>query len=295
MFNQNSWFRIYRPEGEVKASVFVVHGMQEHKERYVKFAEVLNSYQIACMIYDLPGHGTNLEDDLLGWFGPKDGWKGLIDSAVKAAQMMKKECPQVPLYYFGHSMGTMIGRCFLQTYDGIVDGCILSGTPAYMAAGSAGIVVADVLKKVKGAKGHSGLLDQLATGSFNKVIENPRTELDWLSASEENVDRYIADPLCGVPFTIAGYRDLFMLMKTMGQVSKYRCLKPQLPIYLFAGEQDPCIGGEKGFKDTEDRLRKAGYTNITVKLYPDMRHETMNEVDGMAVMKDTAEWIVANS
>lgn len=294
IMNEKLSYRIFRTQQEPKACVFVVHGMQEHQKRYVELAEYLVKKDIACITYDLPGHGPNCPKDELGYFGAKDGWLNLVNSAVDIAKMAHQEFPQVPVIYFGHSMGTMIGRTFLQDYDTLIDGMILSGAPNYLPASKMGVAVASVVSACKGKKGHSPMLDNLATGGFSKAISNARTPLDWLNTDESEVDAYIADPLCGFPFTNQGYLDLFKGMGYMHDISRFHCTKPNLPIWFFAGEEDPCRGGDVGFKDSVECVRKAGYKNITSNLYPKMRHETLHEKGGNQVMNDITNWIFQN-
>ncbi len=294
MNEQKLSYRIF-DVSDPKAVVFTVHGMQEHKERYEALASCLNKHQIACINYDLPGHGeTAGNEENKGWFGENNGWKALVDSAADIALIARKKYPDVPVVYFGHSMGTMVGRVFLQNYDLLIDAMILSGAPNYNPGCRVGLAVADAEAKRKGKRGHSKLLDKLATGSFNQGIKDPRTELDWLSYNTDNVDKYIADEWCGFPFTIQGYHDLFTLMVKMNDTSLYRCMNPDIPILFFAGEDDPCTGGEKGLKKSIRTLKDAGYDKIDTKIWPYMRHETMHEDDAPAVMEYAAEWITKN-
>lgn len=290
----NLAYRVYRPETGLRAALFLIHGMEEHQKRYRKFAEYLSRNGIGVITYDLPGHGETSTGEDRGWFGEENGWENLVQSAVDIAIITRKTFPRVPLICFGHSMGTMIGRCFLQKYDSLIDGIILSGAPAYVPAAGAGEIIARSIGRVKGKKGHSKLLDTLATGGFSNAVKDARTPLDWLSVNEENVDSYIADDDCGFPFTNRGYYDLFSGMIRMHDVSLYRCTDPGLPIYLFAGAEDPCTGGEKGFEGSVETLRKAGYENIETKLYPGLRHETLNEKKNAEVMADVLTWIDAH-
>ena len=288
-------YTVFRPAGELRAALFIVHGMQEHQERYEKFAHYLNDRGIGVVTYDLPGHGkTDPEEENRGWFGSERGWMNLVSSAVDIAVLTRKEFPKVPLIYFGHSMGTMVARTFLQKYDQLIDAMVLSGAPNYQPAAALGKTIAAAVCKAKGEKGHSALLDTLATGSFNKAVSDPRTPLDWLSYNEENVDRYIADPDCGFPFTCRGYYDLFTGMVQMNRVKDYMCTKKDLPIYFVAGEDDPCTGGIEGLNSSVDTLHKAGYEHIDLKQYPHMRHETLQEKDNEAVMADIEGWLEEN-
>ena len=294
MKEQNLSYIFYRPETEAEAVVFCVHGMQEHKMRYDAFAKYLNENGIACITYDLPGHGKSAKDGKPGYFSDQDGWKTLVNSAVEIAKMAKEEYPDLPLIYFGHSMGTIIGRVFLQEHDDLVDGCILCGIPCYQSACRIGILLAKTVVKMKGKDSQSKFLENLATGAFNKVIDNPETDVDWLSYNKNNVQDYINDELCGVPFTSQGYLDLFTLMSKMGNLSLYQCKKPDLPIYVFAGEDDPCIGGKKGFEDSIQRLRNAGYKHIDTKLFTHMRHEVLHEDNSLEAMQAVVTWIKKN-
>ena len=282
---------MYRPKGEPLAVVEIIHGMAEHRKRYDEFARWLQEKGFAVVTYDLPGHGETAEGSPLGYFGMKDGWGNLVKSARTVAEECMRQYPDKPFFILGHSMGTMIARCYLQKYDGDLAGMILSGAPNYNSAAAAGITLATTIRGFKGPKGHSRLMDKMVTGNFNKSVQNPKTPVDWLSYSEENVQKYIADPLSGFPFTIQGYLDELQGMQQMADVSRYECRNHELPIYFFAGEEDPCIGGLSGLESSIETLRKAGYVNITSRLYPHMRHETLNEEDRLRVYEETAAWL----
>ena len=287
----NLSYTIYKPEGEAKAVVFVVHGMQEHKKRYAEFAEYLKARNIGVVTYDLPGHGNSCSEKDKGYFGEGDGWGNLVESVRSIAELSKENFPNIPVIVCGHSMGTMLTRTFLQNYDNLVDGVILSGAPSYTPAAKLGKVISNHYVKKLGPKGYESKLTALAVGGFSKSIKDAKTPLDWLSYNEENVQNYFKDPLCGFDFTTSGYYSLFDGMVRMNDVASYKCTNPDLPIYFFAGEDDPCIGGTKGFEASINVLRKAGYKNIDQKLYTHMRHETMHEDDREMVFADVYQWI----
>lgn len=278
---------------ELKASLTIVHGMAEHHHRYDAFAKYLSEQGIGVFYYDLPGHGAKVEKENLGYFHEETGDQVLIDSAVEAVRESKEIFKNVPNVLMGHSMGSMICRCYLQEHDAEIDGLILSGAPNYQSAVGLGITLGKVIRTFKGKKGHSKMMDNIVTGQFNKVVENPKSSSDWISYSQENIDRYNADPLCGFPFTVQGYIDELTLMKRMHDPSNYKVTKKDLPIYFFDGKDDPCRGGDEGWKDSIDTLKKAGYTNIRDQLYDHMRHETLNETDNLTVFKDVATFILS--
>lgn len=290
--NRNLAYTVYRPEGEVKAAVFIVHGMQEHQRRYKGFAEYLNTRGIGVVTYDLPGHGETSKGETRGWFGDENGWRNLVSSVTEICLLTKKEFPDVPVVCYGHSMGTMLARTFIQLHDAMIDALMLSGAPNYNPGAALGRTIANQRIRARGPRGESKLLASLTTGSFNSGIKNPRTPLDWLSYNEENVDRYIADEDCGFPFKNSGYRDLFEVMIQMADVKAFRRLNKNLPIKFFSGEDDPCTGGSKGISDSIARLSRAGYIDITNKVYPHMRHEILQEKEKETVYKDMADWIL---
>ncbi|MBR3357548.1 MAG: alpha/beta hydrolase [Solobacterium sp.] len=278
------------PCEEPKAAVFMIHGMQEHRKRYDGLAKYLNAHGYAAVTYDLPGHGETAKDSVLGYFGD-NGWNNLIVSAVDIAHLTHREFPDIPVVMFGHSMGTMIARCFLQNYDYMVDGVILSGSPNYNAGAAVGKQMARERIYIAGPKSHNRMLDGLATGQFNRSVNEPRTAVDWLSYNDENVDNYISDPLCGVPFTVSGYYDLFDGMLRMADADRYYRMNTNIPVLFIAGQEDPCTGGEEGVRDTIGFLKSVGYRMIDSVLYPNMRHEILHEKDAETVMEDIVEWL----
>lgn len=294
MGKQKLSYRLFRPDGNIKAAVFCVHGMQEHQKRYEALAKYLNQHAYACVTFDLPGHGETAQNQNYGFFAENKGAETLVDSAVEIVEITKQTFPNVPIIYFGHSMGTIIARVFLQNHDAMIDGCVLSGIPAYNRLSGLGEFFAKCVISMKGKHNKSKFLENLATGSFSKAIKNAETEADWLSYNKENVQAYLKDEMCGIPFTNQGYLDLFALMTKMGNTSLYLCENPNLPMYIFAGEDDPCIGGKKGFQASIHLLETVGYKNIQTKLFSHMRHETLHEDDAEMVMDCIVQWLDEN-
>lgn len=282
-------YNVFRPQGVIKGGVAVVHGMAEHRKRYVGFAEYLAENGYGVVTYDLPGHGESADDEL-GYFGD-DGWQTMIDSAGRAVARVKKEFPGVPVILFGHSMGTMISRCYIQKHADEVDALILSGAPNWQAATVAGIAIGKQIRRLRGKKGKSKLMDQLVTGNFNRSVKDAKTPVDWLSRNEKNVQNYLEDPNCGFGFTIQGYLDELEGMRQMHRVELFNRKNPKLPILFVAGQEDPCIGGMEGLADSVNTLKEAGYKNIVTKLYPNMRHEIMQEENKERVFRDIKNWI----
>lgn len=287
-------YNIYRPDDYALGIIQIIHGMSEHSQRYAKFAKFLCKKGFVVITYDHRGHGNTCNsNDELGFFDSQDGWIALVEDAHSITEVVKKEYPpDVPFILFGHSMGSLVARSYLKKYDYELNGLILSGAPNYQMAAPLGIHVAKHMCKKYGEKARSPLLEKLATGSMNDKIANPKTKFDWLSKNEENVQSYINDPLCGFPFTNRGYQDLFWGMCDMHRLKGWKCTKKSLPIFFVAGECDPVTGGNKGLLSSINRLKRAGYTTIFQNVYPQLRHEILNEVEQEQVFNDILQWIM---
>lgn len=285
-------YSIYEPKGDPIGLVQIAHGMSEHRKRYVNFANYLLSQGYAVIINDHRGHGESIKDEKeLGYFAAKDGWFLAVEDLHQISLLIKEKYPHCPLYLFGHSMGALLARSYLKRYDADLAGLILCGAPNYNSAAPLALLLAKTIKCFRGPFYRSKLLNSLSFGSFNSGIANPKTEFDWLSINEENVKHYQEDPLCSFVFTTNGFIDLLEGMKDMHDASSYRVSQADLPILFVAGAEDPCIGKEKGLKNSIDTLKKAGYHHIESKLYPGLRHEILNELEADQVMQDLNQWL----
>ncbi len=279
----------FKPQGNIKAVMLVVHGMAEHRKRYDEFATALSEQGIGVLTYDQRGHGESVNDSSeLGYFGSENGWLNLVEDTADFLKQLKREY-RVPVILFGHSMGSMVSRCVLKRYEELIDAVILSGAPNYVPVAGAGRAVAKLISAF-GEKKRSSLLHNMAEGGFIKSIENPETEVDWLSYDKDNVKKYIADPLCGFTFTARGYQDLMSLMVDMHQIEK-KTKKSHLPILFVSGADDPCTGGPKGLDDSIAVLKQTGYEKITNLVYKNARHEILNEKIADKVIEDIVQWV----
>lgn len=258
-----------------KVVIKCIHGMEEHQDRYVEFATFLQNNGYAVVTADLRGHGKSAPK--LSHIADRDGDKLLIEDELVIKEYIKEKYKGVPMILFGHSMGTIIARKVLQTESKEYVKVVLSGYPNPQAAAAVGAFLSKILRGRKRGDKHSKTLTNLVIGPFTKAVKDRKTDLDWLSYNEENVQRYIDDPLCGVEFTIGSYNALFNLLADINKPKLYKDVKEDLPFYLISGDADPCTGGEKGRNDSIDRLSKAGFKNLEVYTMPNMRHEILNE------------------
>ncbi len=279
-------------KANVKAVIQIAHGMAEHLERYEKFAGTLCDSGFAVYINDHLGHGKSVKsDDELGYFGEKDGWKNFIDDCHQFMQIAKKENPGKPYIFFGHSMGSFVAREFTKLYADELNGAIFCGTAGPNPAAGAGIAVAKLIGKAKGSHYRSKFIDNLAFGTYNKQFEG-RTNFDWLTRDNDEVDKYIADKYCGFLFTAYGYRDMFSLLSRVSSNKWAEEYSKKLPVLIISGSKDPVGANGKGVEQVYNMLKAAGKTNVTMHLYDDARHEILNESKCFdKVCKDVIDWV----
>ena len=266
--------RIYEAY-EPKAVVKFIHGMEEYQDRYQPFAEYLQAAGYTAVTADLRGHGKNAP--MLSHIADRDGHLRLLEDEETILEEIHERWAGVPVILFAHSMGTIIARAVLQKWSREFHKVVLSGYPNPNSAAGAGLMLTDLLSSFKGARGYSKLVDGMVLGPFAKAVPDAKTPQDWLSVNTENVDRYREDPLCDARFTLGSYAALFSLIRMMGDAGKYEEVWKALPILMISGKDDPCTGGEKGRKDSEAVLRKAGFRELEIVTLDGMRHEILNE------------------
>ena len=270
-----------------KAVVQLVHGMAEHKERYFPFMNYLSEKGYACVINDLRGHGetvTSRED--LGYMG-KGGMTGLVGDVRKVTEWAKTRFPGLPVFLFGHSMGSMIVRDYVKHGDKGLAGLVVCGSPSNNPAAGLGNFLAGCIGLFRGPRYRSEFLANLCTGNNDKKFKADGVRNAWLSTNIGNVQAYNNDPLCGYVFTVNGYRNgLFRLMKDIYSPNGWVVSNPEMPIHFIAGAEDPCIINLKKFSEAVSFLRARGYKEVTSQVYPGMRHEILNETGREDVWRD---------
>jgi len=283
----------WAPEGEIRAIVQITHGMAEHIARYQAFAEFLNANGILVTGLDLPGHGRSVgKDGMRGYIADEDGWSKTIADIRALLIKTRGEHENVKYVLFGHSMGSFLARTYASRHGSDADAYIFCGTAGRNPALAAAKLIAKYEIKKHGARAQSQTLNSLSFGSYNKAFAPNRTAFDWLSRVEAQVDRYVADNDCGFVFTAGGFKDLFEgLSEINGR--EWANSVPKKPILLISGEKDPVGGNGKGVKEVAAWLTETGH-DVTFKLYPDCRHELLNEINEADVFGDILKFIEDN-
>jgi alpha-beta hydrolase superfamily lysophospholipase len=274
-----------------KASILILHGMAEHQKRYFAFAQYLVNlgYDVYC--YDHRGHGTDKKLSDLGFFAPENGYRLVVEDAITVSTYIDQNNRCSKFFLFGHSMGSIISRNVIQEYDKYT-GVILSGTTyPPKALTLSGLFLSSLIKKVKGPKHISPFMSNLMFGNKKYTSLSTRTAFDWLTRSNPVVGAYIHDPYCGFTCTASFYHDLLKLVQEASSKKQMKLTKKELPLFIISGEKDPVGGYGKEITKLVGTLKKYGFTNITTKLYPECRHEILNELNNEEVYSDIHSWI----
>lgn len=274
-----------------KASILILHGMAEHHKRYLMFSQYLVDQGYDVYLYDHRGHGTDKKFSEIGFFAPNKGYQIVVEDAITVSKYIEQNNRSNKFFLFGHSMGSLIARNVIQTYDKY-NGVILSGTahPPKLLV-KAGLLLSALIKKVKGPKHVSPFLNNLLFGGKKYTRLSDRTAFDWLSRSHPVIGAYIHDPYSGFTCTASFYHDLLKLIANATNKKLILQTKKELPIFIISGEKDPVGGYGRDIKKLVQIYKKLGFTNVSYKLYPECRHELINELNNEEIYADIHLWI----
>lgn len=276
---------------KVKGIVQIVHGVAENAFRYEEFAEMLTNEGYIIYGNDHRGHGKTAKNvGELGYCGD-DGFNWMVKNIIQLSEIIKAENPKIPIFIFGHSMGSVLVQRCIHDIGSQFRGVILSGpTWGNKLILNLGLFIANLEIKRNGATAKSFLLDKLVFGKYNKQFEQ-RTRCDWINRDENEVEKYINDPYCGFYLSSQLFLDLFNGIKEIINENNIEKIPKDIPIYVFAGDKDPVGNKGRYVYQMVKIYNKHNMKNITYKLYEGGRHEMLNEINKDEVKKDVVKWL----
>lgn len=280
------------PDKPAKGIVQLVHGMCEYKERYIDFMNYLAELGYICVIHDHRGHGKSVENKQdLGFFY-EGGAYGLVEDTHQLTEYVKEELGnKLPYILLGHSMGSMIVRCYAKKYDSDIDKLIVIGSPSKLMGMNLGLFLTKLLGKIKGPKKHSRLLDDLViNNTYGKRFKSEGIYA-WVCSDKRVIEAYSNDPYCGYTFTVNGYEQLIKLTKETYSKNGWELNNSSLPIMFVSGAEDPCAISGKDFGKAVHFMKTRGYYNVRAYFISDMRHEVLNEINNKKVYKLISDFI----
>ena len=283
---------IWQDDEVAPVAVFqIAHGVAEHIGRYDHFARFLASNGFIVWGNDHIGHGLSVEDeDDLGFTAEKEGYRRFVDDMHILYSIMHKRYAELPYILFGHSMGSMVVRCYLRENDDKIDKLIVCGSPCNNPLAGTAVLLAKAIRLFRGERHRSKFLSYMSTGKGNAEFVKAGKG-SWLTRDEEIASAFRNDAKCRFHFTANGFENLFNLMKFTYQKRGYQVKNPTLPIHFISGTEDAVLGSEKKWKSALAMLEKLGYKQVTGKLYEGMRHEVHNELGREEVYKDILAFI----
>lgn len=271
-----------------KAIIQIAHGMAETMARYDYFAAKLNEAGYSVYGNDHRGHGnTAVNKEELGYLSENDGFNLMVDDLYELTKIIKEENANIPVILFGHSMGSFLAQRYIQNHGDEIKAVFLSGSNGRPPIGAtAGIIIAKIESVIKGKNNKSKLMNKLLFGNYNRRIKDNSTEFDWLTTNEEEVDKYVKDPLCGFICSSSFYYELIKGSKDNFKKENLSIIPRDLEICIMSGEEDPVSNYGKGVVQLYTIYNDLGIKKVTYKLYKGKRHEILNEENKDEVIND---------
>jgi alpha-beta hydrolase superfamily lysophospholipase len=282
------------------AVLHIVHGMAEHSLRYERLARRCAEKGVEVWAADLRGHGRTADParndpglgGLPGHCGDGDGFALVTEDVEALNRRIRQERPGVPLLLMGHSWGSFIVQNQAERY-GNIDGLILSGTRGPGGRRVAfGAALFALTAKLAGPRRELAAARKAALGFCNRPFRPARTPFDWLSRDEKEVDGFVADPFCFLSYSAGFCRDMLRGLQAIHRAGAMERIRRDLPVYIFAGSADPV--GDMGASPTAlvNAYRSMGMEDMEFVLYPEARHEILNETNRVEVMGCLLSWIL---
>lgn len=264
----------------------MVHGMCEHKERFLPFMRSMAERGYITVMHDNRGHGASVkkEEDIGYCYDSME--KGYIEDIYRITQNIRKVYPGLPLILYGHSMGSLAVRAYLRNHDDAVDALIVSGCPAYNDMVPVGTLLVKAVAGLCGMKYRSQHMQNLVVRSFERKFKKEKRKNAWLAVEESVAEKFEADPLCTFIYTMNGILTLLNMESITYKATGYQVKNPNLPVLFLSGKDDPCYINEQKWNQAVKRMRHLGYHELTEIRYAGMRHEIHNEKDRDKVFED---------
>ncbi|WP_323751537.1 alpha/beta fold hydrolase [Marinobacter sp.] len=278
---------LFQPAAPV-ACLVISHGMAEHGNRYTALAQWLVAHDVAVISYHHRGHGPDCTDTDLGHYADRNGWAKVVSDLDQVVGHARDNFPELPLSLLGHSMGSFIAQSYAQQHGASIDALILSASNRLNRAELVPWrLLIGLIKRVRGQRHRSKLIAGLTFGKFNRMFRPNRTACDWLSRDEQQVDQYLADPICGFECSAGLWHDFLGGMLSINPKLWHK----DLPIHLFSGSADPVGEMGKGIRQHFQTIREADIQKVTFRLFDGGRHEMLNELNAEDVWQHLMQCI----
>lgn len=263
----NIFYQGWLPDGDVKAVLFIVHGLGEHCGRY---ANVVNHFvPLGYAVYGLDHIGHGKSD---GGREQIVRFEDLTQPLVEYYKMVKGWQPGKPVFLLGHSMGGLIACHYLLDHQADFKGAVISA-PAIKIGENISPATITLSKVLSAIAPKAGVL---------------ALDANLISRDPEVVKTYVNDPLVFHGKTPArlGAEMLKAMMRVTAEVQTIT-----LPFIAIQGKEDKLVD----HAGTQMLYDKAGSKDKAIKIYEGLYHEVFNEPERAVVLKDVEAWLQAHS
>jgi alpha-beta hydrolase superfamily lysophospholipase len=276
--------------GAPKAAVQVAHGGSEHSGRYERFAQFLSAAGFVVYATDHRGHGETAQRSGKLGIGGEDAWNGMVKDQKQLTDIIRNEHPNLPIFLFGHSLGSLLAQDYVERWGMDLKGVVLSGTTGVFPGLDGLITAFEQAAQGAAADEPSAAIGQMFA-SLNAPFAPAKTGFEWLSRDEAEVQKFVNDPWCGVLPSNGFARDFLKGMRDMWQLEKEARIPKNLPFLVVSGSLDTFGGNTQAVMPLIERYRSYGIQDLTYKFYPEARHEVLNEVNRDEVQQDVLDWL----
>lgn len=281
------------PDELPKAVIQFAHGMCGCKERFLPVMEYMAERGVACVAGDHRGHGRSVKTiDDLGYMYD-GGYMALVDDMRMITGWIQRRFPGVPIYLLGHSMGSLAARVYVKGDDSAISGLILCGTPAWNRLAYLGKLFTWMVCAVGMSHHRMALSQSLTSIGFNRRFRHEGKQA-WTCSDESSRLETMGNPLCNFKFTANGSYNLFCLMVETFRRGEWSVSHPEMPVYFISGSDDPVMVNENGLHKAAINIKRRGYENVISAIYPNMRHEVLNEIGKEVVWDDILHFVTGS-
>ena len=284
----NIYYRAMMPKNPPRGIVLVLHGMRSHSGQYASFCDFLCENDYAVYAYDHAGHGRSVyEGGVFGSFAERDGDVVLVKDLSSMVEIIRKRFRHLPLFVFGHSLGSFVLRAYMASHKDTLDGAIISGTCEVIQPSFFKKRKLEKLVK-KAGRAPSDAVEKMMIGVFNKQFPE---EGGWLTTNPSAFAKRADDPLMGHAMCADGYYDMFRLMQYISSDEWVKEVPKNLPLLFVSGERDPVGGMGNGVAELAEALEDAGVSDLTCRIYKEEKHEIIGSLSDTLAKEEILAWL----
>lgn len=273
------------------AVVQILHGMAEHIGRYDDFARYLNSKGYIVLGDDHRGHGKTAGAANLGKVPDGDCFFDTVQDEILITKYAEDNY-KLPVIIFGHSYGSFLAQAYIQRNSGVISGAVLCGSACQNGADvKAGKLISAVQHALYGKDAEAKLIRKMSFGAYDAQFIGENKEFAWGNRDDAEREKYLADPMCNFTLSLGFYKSFFKALCKIYRSKNLSNIRKDLPVFIISGDRDPVGGNGRLVSKLYEKYIDAGLGAVSMKLYPEARHEILNEINKEEVYSDVNDFV----